>query len=496
MKTSKRAHAASRMRITPRISVVSRLNMSLWIRLIGIFLLLDFVLFAVVAVATMIHAERTAADVAARIQDPTSVTEDLAEILSVSGVRVIQLDRKPEGWYPPGLTRSVFPEHTKRAARRYEFAEETGRTSWWHIEGLVFRIEDTYDDSSYAVMVELEPVLRFAKVLILALLIIQIYAAIRSLRSSGRIIHRTLSPIIELAERAQSIDRDRGPFTLEEVQALTGELDRINAAKLDTRIEVDGAKDELKGVASAINSMLDRVNESYKAQARFVSDASHELRTPIAAIQGYVNLLDRWGKHDEQALQESIDAIKDEAANMKDLVEQLLFLARADNHVADLTMETFDVAGLASAVLQETQMIDQSHGLVSRLSSVYVHADAKLIKQALRILVDNAIKYTPAGGTIVISVTRRGRKAWMTVQDDGVGIQPEAVPRIFDRFYRADVSRARETGGTGLGLAIAKWIADSHGGHVEVLSREGIGTRISIVLPATEQQDAAFEKTQ
>lgn len=469
--------------------------MSLWIRLISVFLLLDIALFAVTAVATMIYAERTAADMAALIEGSISLPGDSAEIRTGSGVRIVQLDRNPEGWHPPGFIRPVFPDSTKRAARKYEFAEEVTQAHWRHIEHLTFRIEDIYNGSPYAVVVELEPVLRFAKALMLTLLIVQIYAAIRSFRSSGRIIHRTLRPIVELAERAQSIDTDRGPFTPEEVQALTGKLNRINAARLDTRIEVDGAKDELKGLASAINNMLDRINESYKAQARFVSDASHELRTPIAAIQGYINLLDRWGKHDEQALQESIDAIKHEAANMKDLVEQLLFLARADNDVADLTMETFDLAELASSVCQETQLIDQSHVLESRLSSVYVHADPKLIKQALRILVDNAIKYTPAGGKIVISVQRRGPRAWITVQDDGIGIPPDAVPRIFDRFYRADVSRARETGGTGLGLAIAKWIADRHGGHVEVLSREGIGTRFSIVLPATMQQPAVSSQT-
>ena len=108
--------------------------------------------------------------------------------------------------------------------------------------------------------------------------------------------------------------------------------------------------------------------------------------------------------------------------------------------------------------------------------------DPGLIKQALRILVDNAIKYTPAGGEIKVAVKQQGDQVRMTVQDNGIGIPPEAVPYIFDRFYRADESRARSTGGTGLGLSIAKWIVERHGGHFEVLSREDVGTRITIVL--------------
>lgn len=141
-----------------------------------------------------------------------------------------------------------------------------------------FRIEKAFNGSSYAIVVQLTPILTLAKIVILVLLAIQLYAAVRSFLDGGRIIRRTMSPIVELAERAQSINTDKGSFTPEEIQALTGKLDGINAAKLDTRIEVDGAKDELRDLAAAINKILDRINESYKAQARFVSDASHELR--------------------------------------------------------------------------------------------------------------------------------------------------------------------------------------------------------------------------
>jgi len=246
---------------------------------------------------------------------------------------------------------------------------------------------------------------------------------------------------------------------------------------------VDDTQSELKTLASAINGMLDRINESYRSQARFVSDASHELRTPISVIQGYANLLDRWGKKDEKTLQESIDAIKDETANMKGLVEQLLFLARGDNNTLALQIERFELSSLAVEVLRETQMIDGGHEYDSTVTPVIINADKGLIKQAMRILIDNAMKYTPPGKQIKVSVSNAHGYAQLCVQDEGIGIPPDAVPKIFDRFFRADESRARTTGGTGLGLSIAKWITERHGGHMEVLSRQDIGTRISIMLP-------------
>jgi len=138
-------------------------------------------------------------------------------------------------------------------------------------------------------------------------------------------------------------------------------------------------------------------------------------------------------------------------------------------------------------VLRETQMIDGGHEYKSCVTSVFINADKSLVKQATRILIDNAIKYTPPGKRITISVSSAAGYARLTVQDEGIGIAPEAVPRIFDRFFRADESRAKATGGAGLGLSIAKWITERHGGHIEVLSRLEIGTRITIVLPtATE----------
>jgi signal transduction histidine kinase len=322
----------------------------------------------------------------------------------------------------------------------------------------------------------------------MALICIELLTLLTQTVEDRRMIRKTLDPIAELARAAQSLNNVNKQLDHEKMMAIAGRLDGIDAGRLDTRIQVDDLQEELKNVAVAINGMLDRINDSYAAQARFVSDASHELRTPIAVIQGYANLLDRWGKEDEKALTESVNAIKDEADNMKGLVEQLLFLARGDSNRIRLVEERIDLSALIAEVAEETRMLDSGHEIKVAGSEVIVLADKALIKQALRILVDNAIKYTDIGGEINISVSLINEFARLSVTDSGIGISPEILPYVFDRFVRADESRTRATGGAGLGLSIAKWIASRHNGNMEVLSREGIGTRITLILPASDIQ--------
>ena len=308
-------------------------------------------------------------------------------------------------------------------------------------------------------------------------------ALLLSLQKNTDMVREMYTPIQALEETADALNADQ--VDTESLRRLAARLDEINVSSLKTsRIQIPAGGRELGALATAINAMLERIDRGYQAQARFVSDASHELRTPIAVVQGYANLLDRWGKDDPAIRQEAIDAIRQEADSMKELVEQLLFLARGDNDSMRIEMEDFDLTALAAEVLRETEMIDQTHIFLARWDgAVPVRADAGLIKQALRVLVDNSIKYSPEGGRILLSVRADGGAARMSVQDEGQGIGAESLPHIFDRFFRTDESRARQTGGTGLGLAIAKWIADRHGGWFEVLSREGVGTRITMVLP-------------
>lgn len=350
----------------------------------------------------------------------------------------------------------------------------------------------------YAAVLDLSLPVRLFTLCLSVYILLRLVGLLTDIGKNRRAIGRMLRPIADFAETAHSLNTSAS-MSPEELRTLAGKLDEINAAHLDTRISVGDTQKELKSLAAAINGMLDRLGEAYRSQARFVSDASHELRTPIAVIQGYVNLLDRWGKHDPKAMQESIDAIKGEAAAMKELVEQLLFLARGDNAGIHLEMEALDLSALAQEVFSETQMIDKTHKFTQSLvPKLYITGDSGLIKQLLRILVDNSVKYTPEGGRIRLSTAvrpgERGEEAVVTVQDEGSGIPAQSLPHIFERFYRTDQSRARKTGGAGLGLSIAKWIVERHGGHFEVLSREQIGTRIGVVLPRRSDIPAGGER--
>ena len=468
-----------------RFSIVFKLSGQLFFGLLSIFLAMDILLGISAAVVIISRAEQTAAAVSAAASSGLS-ERNSHNWLDVYGAGISVSSAEPDGWKLPSFIQKLFLDKSVTGSRYLDLPDAVDGESFFHrLYGLTYHVQFTINGAPAVLSLDLGTSIQQGRNLFIWLWIIQLLMLIRWLYTGTRTIRRTLRPIAELAKTTQSLNAAQpGSFTPEEMELLAGKIDGINASKLDTRIAVDSTQDELKNLAAAINGMLDRINESYRAQVRFVSDASHELRTPISVIQGYANLLDRWGKNDEKTLQESIDAIKDEAANMKVMIEQLLFLARGDNNTMTLQMEQFELSELAGEVFRETQMIDAGHSYDFYSQPVLVFADEAFIKQALRILIDNAMKYTPAGGSIRISALEKEGCANLTIQDNGIGISPEAIPRIFDRFYRADESRARATGGTGLGLAIAKWITERHGGHMEVLSRENIGTRVSIILPA------------
>jgi len=469
-----------------RFSLVMKLNLRLFFRMLWLLLVLDVILCLVSAAGVIVRAEQTVASVAERLNQTGVPTQYVEDWLELTGCSVSQPIEAPKGFKIPTALQSHLSKLTASGVRSIELPNSEGLTFWGHLGGMTYNV--TIDDSGriYRISIHPKQILRIFVGMFGVLLILELLMLLGSLASRARTIRKVLRPIEELAVAAKTLNTD-GIFTPEQLEVLAGKLDDINATKLDTRISVGDTQSELKTLASAINGMLDRINESYRSQVRFVSDASHELRTPISVIQGYANLLDRWGKRDEKTLQECIDAIKDETANMKGLVEQLLFLARGDNNAMPLQMERFELSELALEVLRETQMIDGGHEYDAQVTPVFINADKSLIKQATRILIDNAIKYTPPSRRITLSLSEADGFARLMVQDEGIGIAPDAVPQIFERFFRADESRARATGGTGLGLSIAKWITERHGGHMEVLSRQDVGTRISIVLPASPE---------
>ena len=356
----------------------------------------------------------------------------------------------------------------------------------------------TWQEADHAVA--LWPMIRMASLFGRPLLIAEGVIWLLGFLGGSRGARRLLRPLDRLAQSAQRLTDAASRPPLPEPKDAREGLDEAKFHSLEHAIEqIDigdrlstGDKD-LKGLEDAINDLLSRMHAAYRQQAQFVSDASHELRTPISVIQGYVRMLDRWGKDDEKVLGESIAAIKAETEHMKVLVEQLLFLARGDSGRQQLNPEPMDLAALMGEVLEEYRMIDTAHDWrQGKLSSAPVEADPALIKQAARVLVDNAVRYTPEGDAIRLGAGCVNGQAYLEVQDGGIGIDAEDLPHIFDRFYRADPARARQSGGTGLGLSIAKWIVDRHGGHFEVASMPGIGTRMRVMLPM-RQADAAAD---
>ncbi len=286
---------------------------------------------------------------------------------------------------------------------------------------------------------------------------------------------KILAPLNELAVKADELSRLE--FGEDKYQLLEDAITQLDeGGRLSLR------DSELMGIEAAVNNLLTRIRESNRQQARFVNDASHELRTPIAVIGGYADMLERWGKDDEKVLNESIAAIRTETARMKHLVEQLLFLARGDSGKTQLQLEEIDAGALLKEAYEESVMIDEDHVYRLRESgeALTVQADQGLLKQAVRILLDNAAKYTAKGDEIILSCGRQEGHVYLQVQDTGIGMAEADVEHMFERFYRADEARSYE--GTGLGLSIAKWIVDKHGGHFEIVSREELGTRIRIVL--------------
>ena len=468
-------------------SLAFRLNIGFFLRQLGVFLVMDLLLLLMITLGMVLYAENRCASVAALVAERGVPTQEALVWMEASDYTITPLEEEPdfygqdEGGGAEGQTLMAFPFLPQHP-------ETAGGVRSWDL-GSYYTIALSNNGQPYAITVDLSGIARTVYWAGLVLLVCQGLSLLTGLLRNKRSIRKVLRPIQELAATAARLN-SMTHMSRRELENLTGELEKIDAKHLDSRIDLPATQKELRSLAQAINGMMDRVNQAYGAQMRFVSDASHELRTPIAVIQGYAALLDRWGKEDPEALQESIDAIRGEAASMERLVEQLLFLARGDNDSQPVKRERVDLTAVAGEVLREEEMIHPQRVFLPRWEEepAAVYADPGLVKQVLRILMDNALKYSPPEGKIYLRVTKSPGYARLTVQDEGMGIPPQDIPHIFERFYRTDRSRDRKTGGTGLGLAIARWIVERHGGWFEVVSRVDVGTRLTAVLPRMEEK--------
>lgn len=272
---------------------------------------------------------------------------------------------------------------------------------------------------------------------------------------------------------------------LKPIQEMSEMVNRITVNNLHSeRLNVEGMKDELKDLAEVFNDTLDRLETSYESQKQFVSDASHELRTPIAVVQGYANMLKRWGSRDQAVLEESVEAISNEAAQMQDLVEKLLFLSRHDKKTLKLKKEYFNMRPVVEEMVKETKLVAHERTIEAPvLQDVKVYGDKQALKQAIRVFIDNAQKYTEAGDTIRISCENRNGDCVVTVEDTGIGMMRKDLDNIFSRFYRADDVRDKKIEGHGLGLSIAKLIIMAHTGRIKIRTQYTKGTSFIVTIP-------------
>ena len=270
---------------------------------------------------------------------------------------------------------------------------------------------------------------------------------------------------------------------LRPVGRITAAARRIQATNLSERIALEGPQDELKTLADTFDEMLARLDASFTAQRQFVADASHELRNPLAVIQTNADVA-LWDEGVPESARTRIEAVRRASERMRKLVDDLLALARLE--LAAAQRSEVDLAQLVHEVGDELDPLARAHGLVLEQdaeSGVRVVADRDALKRALANLLDNAFRHSPPGAPVRITAARRNGSAVLSVADRGPGLTAEEQEHVFERFWRSDSARSRESGGVGLGLAIVRRIAESHGGAVAVVSEPGDGSTFEILLP-------------
>ena len=283
---------------------------------------------------------------------------------------------------------------------------------------------------------------------------------------------------------------------LNPIRILTRLTRRMAVERMNRRIPVPrGRQDELTELAENFNRMLERLQGAFQQQQQFVSDASHELRTPVTVILGYSDLLSRWGRQDPEILDEGISSIRSEAEGMQQLIEKLLFLARADQKRQVLHMERLEFSELVADVMKKMKLVAKEHEVeLLQNDEGNIYCDPVAIRQMMRIFLENSQKYTPKGGRIYVLSRREGAFFRLVLGDTGIGIAPENQKKVFERFYRVDSSRTKAeggVGGTGLGLSIARWIAEQHDIEITLKSDLGKGTEIHLHIPMAGEKTSA-----
>ena len=272
---------------------------------------------------------------------------------------------------------------------------------------------------------------------------------------------------------------------LSPIRKMIKQIDDIEPSDLSKRLDSVDSQDELRTLTDRINAMLDNIEQSFVRQDKFISDASHELKTPLAVIQGYAHLLQRWGKEDKAVLDESVESIARESENMKRIIDQLLTLAKMEKYM--LKEEKIVLFEQISAIIDAYAVVKPNRKIVLVCpKKLAVKADKYSFDELVRAVVDNALKYSPDESEVVINCSAKEESVAICVIDSGRGISQEDLPKIFDRFYRCDKSRNREKNSSGLGLTIARSLVGMMNGSITVESTLGVGSTFTITLPISK----------
>jgi heavy metal sensor kinase len=279
--------------------------------------------------------------------------------------------------------------------------------------------------------------------------------------------------------------------SLAPVVAMSTQAGRIGAANLHERLAVQNERDELGHLAGSFNSLLDRLSQSFERQRRFMADASHELRTPVAILRGESEVALSKEARSAEEYRESLGVLHQESERLTHIVEDLFTLTRADAGQYPLQTRDFYFDELIAECVHSARTLALAKNISLNFegaSESPIHADESLVRRMILNLLDNAIKYTPPGGRVKVSCQRVGNEYALSIKDTGAGIPAELQPRIFERFFRVDKARSRSEsdGGAGLGLSISRWIAEAHQGRLELTCSDSTGSTFTAYLPAAQ----------
>lgn len=317
--------------------------------------------------------------------------------------------------------------------------------------------------------------------------IIRVGVSLREVESGLSDLRRLfffLSPLIFIT--ASGMSWFLSGKALEPVVQITSLAEQIRRGRLGSRIEMELKGKEIDDLVRIFNDMLDGIQRSVDAQKRFTSDVSHEIRSPLTALRGGIEVTLRKRRTPEE-YEELLRNNLSDIMRLSRITDNLLFFSRADNNIVEVRKQWFDVNHLLWGIVERLKYKAESSGVTfaeEYAEGLELHGDMDLIEQAVSNIIDNALTYTPSGGVVTLRTEKEGANISISIGDTGIGIPEADIPHIFERFYRVSKERSRKSGGTGLGLSISHWIITAHGGAIRVTSTQGKGSVFRVTLPA------------